>query len=236
MKKIGKAILFVLIASLVLFISYKLFYYYYAMNIYNKVIANTENDYEATVTIVDNDNNSYSEMNYLKNENYVKVQRNDNGVKSNETFQDLKNNTEVTIFDNTANNSEKNANMTIGYFFDGNVFYLFDYKFDEIYKNEKNIIKKIKYYINAVATASPTIIKTVQYEGRECYALVYKYDSNFEEIYYIEKNTYLPVAYVDKPNQNTTTYNINFREVTDEEINYPDLSEYYTSVLYNWNY
>ena len=86
MKKIGKAILFVLIASLVLFISYKLFYYYYAMNIYNKVIANTENDYEATVTIVDNDNNSYSEMNYLKNENYVKVQRNDNGVKSNETF------------------------------------------------------------------------------------------------------------------------------------------------------
>ena len=128
MKKIGKAILFVLIASLVLFISYKLFYYYYAMNIYNKVIANTENDYEATVTIVDNDNNSYSEMNYLKNENYVKVQRNDNGVKSNETFQDLKNNTEVTIFDNTANNSEKNANMTIGYFFDGNVFYLFDYK------------------------------------------------------------------------------------------------------------
>ena len=123
MKKIGKSILFVIIVSLVLFISYKLFFYYYAKNISDKVYANKDKEFVATITTADKQNNINSEVKYLKNENYLKLQRKiDNNMYLDETFQDLKNNTEVTILDN----EKKQANMTIGNFFSGNIFNFID--------------------------------------------------------------------------------------------------------------
>lgn len=232
MKKIGKAILFVIIASLVLFISYKLYFYYYAKNINEKVYINEDKDYVATITITDNMNNINTKVDYTKNENYLKKRRTDNNNYSNETFKDLKNKTEVTIYDS----EKKQANMTIGFFGNNDAFGLLNYKFDEFYKSEKNILNKIKYFLFNIFEGAPTMIKTVEYEGRKCYALMYSYIGGFEEIYYIEKDTYLPVAHIDKTNMSKITYNIELKEVTDEEINYPDLSEYYTSIVYNWNY
>ena len=232
MKKIGKSILFVIIVSLVLFISYKLFFYYYAKNISDKVYANKDKEFVATITTADKQNNINSEVKYLKNENYLKLQRKiDNNMYLDETFQDLKNNTEVTILDN----EKKQANMTIGNFFSGNIFNFLDYKFNEHYKDEKNILNKVNYFSIRVANGSPTIIKTVEYEGKEYYVLIYNYLGQFEEIYCIEKDTYLPFVYIDKTNLTTMTYDIEIRDVTDEEINYPELSQYYTTVVGEWH-
>ena len=65
--------------------------------------------------------------------------------------------------------------------------------------------------------------------------LIYNYLGQFEEIYCIEKDTYLPFVYIDKTNLTTMTYDIEIRDVTDEEINYPELSQYYTTVVGEWH-
>ena len=96
--------------------------------------------------------------------------------------------------------------------------------------NSNNLIEKIKYKLFDIAN-SPILIKSEKYNGKDCYKIVENFGFNISAtIRYIEKETFLPVATIDNLNNQKEEYNCQIREITDEEIDLPNLSNYYVMV------
>lgn len=94
-------------------------------------------------------------------------------------------------------------------------------------------------FIEKILLALNTKIKTTEINGKQCYELsgthspAFIYNENSKGISaYLEKETGLPVAIVEKIDKNgkediyTTSYEIEFDCVTDEDMAEPNISEY----------
>lgn len=237
LKKVIKIILIVIIVILVLFESYKIFNYFYKKDIYTKVYSNIDKNYyiERKCIELQDENSSFNSV-YINNEKYMKfIYMNSNSKEKNTFFTrtiylDKDKNIAINTFENM-----NEFNKDVAYINDSNfvgvesIFESYNPAyFDYSYSN--NLIEKIKYKLFDIAN-SPILIKSEKYNGKDCYKIVENFGFNISAtIRYIEKETFLPVATIDNLNNQKEEYNCQIREITDEEIDLPNLSNYYVMV------
>lgn len=243
MKKIVKSIIIVLILAVVIFFIYKSFMFIYFNNIMSKVYENKDKNYYATVTQIDYLNNAKTELKYWNNDKFLKEENKYSSMNSTGEYVDDSSNLRFVNYEQNLDfiplkteDGKKVANMVYGTLIGSKgpfetYGYMLDYASFEEYVSKANFKDKINAYINLFMFEIPTYIKSENYEGKDCYLLIWGKDKYDSIKVYIEKSTYLPIAYIDGQNSKTN-YDIDLRTVTDEEINYPDLSEYYTSIVY----
>jgi hypothetical protein len=253
MKKIKKKFWIIIIALFVLFIVFLLFdlwKYFYVKRIYSKINEN-ENKYLAycvTAKTSDTNYNLEQETKYIKTENYTKnsIMIKNNGINKKmitDRWKNLKDNTEMTRItinflnedgskDDSSDDLAINQIITIneeskfiGYnFFEKQTS---DYKF--YWLEEENLFTNIINNI-WVLIKQPSI-KTKELDGKECYLIKYSPLDNGTE-YYIEKDTYLLLQSTDgvyDDDKVTFEYDYDF-DITDEDLELPNLSEYYVTI------
>lgn len=234
MKKVLKIILIILIILILLLISFRVFNYIWAKNIYSKILENEGKDYYAEVINNDKINNRVMEEKYINNDNYLKRELTNissDGIKMTySTIIDKDKNMEIINYsgDYVQDQSDVvniNFDRTLYSYSVFNSFKIYDL----IENEEDSVFDKIKYEFFNLINNTPTLIKTEEYEGKNCYAMTTYYGNDLVQKLYVEKETYLPVASFFG-NENSTTYKITLREIADEEFDYPDLSNYYVTV------
>ena len=231
-KKVIKIILIVIIAILLLFQLYKLFNYFYNKDIYTKVYSNINKNYYVETKVIDllGSGNIFKNT-YMNNEKYMKFIYEDfNNIASakRKIYMDKDKNIVISIFEKM-NNELKDVAFINDSLFVGTepIFESYNPKYFEY---GESLIERIKYKIFEIES-SPLLITTEKYNGKECYKIVENFEFNISAtIRYIEKETFLPVATIDNLNNQKKEYNCQIREVTDEEIDLPDLSNYYVIV------
>lgn len=231
-KKVIKIILIVIIAILLLFQLYKLFNYFYKKDIYTKVYSNINKNYYVETKVIDllGSGNIFKNT-YMNNEKYMKFIYEDfNNIASakRKIYMDKDKNIVISIFEKM-NNELKDVAFINDSLFVGTepIFESYNPKYFEY---GESLIERIKYKIFEIES-SPLLITTEKYNGKECYKIVENFGFNISAtIRYIEKETFLPVATIDNLNNQKKEYNCQIREVTDEEIDLPDLSNYYVIV------
>ena len=231
-KKVIKIILIVIIAILLLFQLYKLFNYFYKKDIYTKVYSNINKNYYVETKVIDllGSGNIFKNT-YMNNEKYMKFIYEDfNNIASakRKRYMDQDKNIVISIFEKM-NNELKDVAFINDSLFVGTepIFESYNPKYFEY---GESLIERIKYKIFEIES-SPLLITTEKYNGKECYKIVENFGFNISAtIRYIEKETFLPVATIDNLNNQKKEYNCQIREVTDEEIDLPDLSNYYVIV------
>ena len=231
-KKVIKIILIVIIAILLLFQLYKLFNYFYKKDIYTKVYSNINKNYYVETKVIDllGSGNIFKNT-YMNNEKYMKFIYEDfnNIANAKRTiYMDKDKNIVINIFEKM-NNELKDVAFINDSLFVGTepIFESYNPKYFEY---GESLIERIKYKIFEIES-SPLLITTEEYNGKECYKIVENFGFNISAtIRYIEKETFLPVATIDNLNNQKKEYNCQIREITDEEIDLPDLSNYYVMV------
>lgn len=231
-KKVIKIILIVIIAILLLFQLYKLFNYFYKKDIYTKVYSNINKNYYVETKVIDllGSGNIFKNT-YMNNEKYMKFIYEDfnNIANAKRTiYMDKDKNIVINIFEKM-NNELKDVAFINDSLFVGTepIFESYNPKYFEY---GESLIERIKYKIFEIES-SPLLITTEKYNGKECYKIVENFGFNISAtIRYIEKETFLPVATIDNLNNQKKEYNCQIREVTDEEIDLPNLSNYYVMV------
>ena len=231
-KKVIKIILIVIIAILLLFQLYKLFNYFYKKDIYTKVYSNINKNYYVETKVIDllGSGNIFKNT-YMNNEKYMKFIYEDyNNIASDKRkiYMDKDKNIVINIFEKM-NNELKDVAFINDSLFVGTepIFESYNPKYFEY---GESLIERIKYKIFEIES-SPLLITTEKYNGKECYKIVENFGFNISAtIRYIEKETFLPVATIDNLNNQKKEYNCQIREVTNEEIDLPDLSNYYVMV------
>ena len=231
-KKVIKIILIVIIAILLLFQLYKLFNYFYKKDIYTKVYSNINKNYYVETKVIDllGSGNIFKNT-YMNNEKYMKFIYEDyNNIASDKRkiYMDKDKNIVINIFEKM-NNELKDVAFINDSLFVGTepIFESYNPKYFEY---GESLIERIKYKIFEIES-SLLLITTEKYNGKECYKIVENFGFNISAtIRYIEKETFLPVATIDNLNNQKEEYNCQIREVTDEEIDLPDLSNYYVMV------
>lgn len=234
MKKVLKLVLIVLIILILLLISFRVFNYIWAKNIYGKILENDKKDYYAEVVENDKVNNRIMEEIYINNDNYLKrdlTNITNEGIKM--TYSSIIDKDKNMEIINYSGDYVQNQEDVVNINFDStryaySVFNAFNL-YNLIGSEENSTFEKIKFEIFNFIYNAPILIKTEEYEGRNCYVIINYYGKDFVEKLYVEKETYLPVANFFG-NENSTTYNITLRDISDEEINYPDLNNYYVTV------
>lgn len=231
-KKVIKIILIVIIAILLLFQLYKLFNYFYKKDIYTKVYSNINKNYYVETKVIDllGSGNIFKNT-YMNNEKYMKFIYEDFNNIANakrKIYMDKDKNIVISIFEKMNNELKDVA------FIDDSLFVgtepIFESYNPKYFEYGESLIERIKYKIFEIES-SPLLITTEKYNGKECYKIVENFGFNiFATIRYIEKETFLPVATIDNLNNQKKEYNCQIREVTDEEIDLPDLSNYYVMV------
>lgn len=237
LKKVIKIILIVIIAIFVLFGLYKTFNFYYKKSIYAKIYENINKNYWAEVKWIElSEPDKIVRKNiYWNNEKYLKViyeyansDKNNNQIMSRKLYKDKDENIVVTTFENM-----NEFNKDVAYVNDSNfvgAHSIFETYNPEYFNYGDNLIEKIKNKFVEIAWA-PNLIISEKYEGKDCYKLVDYFGGISPAIIsYIEKETFLPVATIDKLNNQKEEYNFQVREITDEEIALPNLSNYYVMV------
>lgn len=235
LKKVIKIILIVIIVILVLFESYKIFNYFYKKDIYTKVYSNIDKNYyiERKCIELQDENSSFNSV-YINNEKYMKfIYMNSNSKEKNTFFTrtiylDKDKNIAINTFENM-----NEFNKDVAYINDSNfvgAHSIFETYNPEYFNYGDNLIEKIKNTFVEIAWA-PNLITSEKYEGKDCYKLVDYFGGISPAIIsYIEKETFLPVATIDNLNNQKEEYNCQIREITDEEIDLPNLSNYYVMV------
>ena len=235
-KKVIKIVLIVIIVILLLFQLYKLFNYFYKKDIYTKVYSNIDKNYyvETKGTDLSGQGNTFNYV-YINNENYIKciykdfnTNEDSDKVFTRKIYKDKEKNIVINTFENM-NELNKDVAYISDSLFVGTepIFESYNPKYFEY---GENLIERIKYKIFEIES-SPLLITTEKYNGKECYKIVENFGFNTSAIIsYIEKETFLPVATIDNLNYQKREYNCQIREVTDEEIDLPDLSNYYVMV------
>lgn len=234
MKKVLKIILIILIILILLLISFRVFNYIWAKNIYSKILENEGKDYYAEVINNDKINNRVMEEKYINNDNYLKRELTNissDGIKMTySAIIDKDKNMEII---NYSGDYVQNQSDVVNINFDRTLYsysVFNSFKIYDLIEKEKNsVFDKIKYEFFNLINNTPTLIKTEEYEGKNCYAMTTYYGNDLVQKLYVEKETYLPVASF-LGNENSTTYNITLREIANEEFDYPDLSNYYVKV------
>lgn len=236
-KKVIKIILIVIIAIFVLFGLYKTFNFYYKKSIYAKIYENINKNYWAEVKWIElsEPDKIANKIIYWNNENYLKViyeytnsDKNNNQIMSRKLYKDKDENIVITTFENINEFNKDVAYVNDSHFVGAHS--IFETYNPEYFNYGDSLIEKIKNIFIEIAWA-PTLITSEKYEGKDCYKLV-EYFGGISPVIirYVEKETFLPVATIDKLNNQKEEYNFQVREVTDDEIDLPDLSNYYVMV------
>ena len=246
MKKIIKSIIIVLILALVIFLAYKAYMFMYSKNIVSKYLENSDKNYIATVTRTDYVNNSKTISKYWNSDKFFKNEiksielNKEENLDESRAIVSIKNKEQnVTISPSITDDGKKTASVMYGNVpINDGLFETYGRTLDySLLKDLKlNLIDKIYAYIEFFEYNVPTYIKSENYLGKDCYVLIWGINKYNCSKLYIEKDTYLPIVYT-RGQDEFITYDMNLRTVTDEEINYPELSEYYTSIVYiekNW--